>query len=279
MKSKSSLPRLDWVTVSRDGAQYRLPYCFRKGTTGPALLFIHGLGGAKENFHAAFQSPALAHCDLLSFDFPGTGLAEFDAETCADVSTLADVTRLVWNALLPRPAFIVAASMGGLVALLLLRRHGTDGVRGLISIEGNLAPEDCMFSRRVASHTFDELSETLFRRIQTELRTSRYPGDHMIAHNMALNTDIRAYYQYSFETVSESDSGHLIDDFLNLPVPRMFLYGEANRNLSYLPRLRESDVEVCEIPASAHFLFYDNPVVTFREIGKFAAKNVKQLSA
>ncbi|HJQ65980.1 MAG TPA: alpha/beta hydrolase [Gemmatimonadales bacterium] len=269
MTIKSSLPRLEWLTVRRNGFEYRLPFLFRKGTTGPALLFIHGLGGAKENFYAAYQSPALADCDLLSFDFPGTGLAEFDAESCADVSTLAEITHLVRSALLPGPAFLVAASMGGLVALLLLRRFGASNVLGVVNIEGNLAPEDCMFSRRTASRTLAEFSGELFPQMQAELRASRYPGDHMIAHNMALNTDVRAYHQYSFETVRESDSGRLLDEFIELPMPRMFLYGEANRALSYLPRLRASQVDVREIPGSAHFLFYDNPVVTFEEIATF----------
>jgi pimeloyl-ACP methyl ester carboxylesterase len=269
LKTNRNLPCLDWAIVNRNGVQYRLPYFFRKGTTGPALLFVHGLGGAKENFYAAFQSRALAHCDLLAFDFPGTGLAEFDPATCPDVSTLAELTRLVWKELLPRRVFVAGASMGGLITLLLIRRSGLKGIRGFINIEGNLAPEDCMFSRRVANHSFDELSKTLFAQIRMELRSSRYPGDHMIAYNMALNTDVRAYYTYSFETVRESDSGRLLDEFPNLPVPKLFLYGEANRALSYLPSLRASEVQVREIPAAAHFLFYDNPVVTFQEIGDF----------
>jgi len=93
------------------------------------------------------------------------------------------------------------------------------------------------------------------------------------AHNMALNTDMRAYHTYSFETVAESDSGRLLEEFLNLPVPRLFLFGEENRSLSYLPRLRASNVEVREIAASAHFLFYDNPEMTYEEIGKFVEKH------
>jgi pimeloyl-ACP methyl ester carboxylesterase len=222
--------------VHRNQAAYPLPYCFRKGNGGPALLFVHGLGGCKENFYAAFQSAALADCDLLTFDFPGTGRAEFDATTCPDVSTLAELAHLVWKALLPGPVFLVVASMGGLVGLLMMRKYGSAGVQGFINIEGNLAAEDCMFSRRVTSHTFDELSKNLFREIQRELRASRYPCDHMIAHNMLLNTDIRAYFQYSFQTVRESDSDRLLDEFLGMPVPRLFLYGEANRTLSYLPK-------------------------------------------
>jgi pimeloyl-ACP methyl ester carboxylesterase len=273
MTINSHLPRLDWVTINRGGFRHRLPFFLRKGTTGPSLFFIHGLGGAKENFYAAFQCPQLAHCDLLAFDLPGTGLAEFDAESCSGVSALAEISQLVWNTLLPQPAFIVAASMGGLIALLLIRQYGSANIQGLINIEGNLAPEDCMFSRRVVEHSFDELSDRLFQQLQTELRASQYPGDHMIAHNMALNTDIRAYHRYSFQTVSESDSGRLLDEFLNLTMPRLFLYGEANRTLSYLPRLRGSEVEVCEIPASAHFLFYDDPVTTFERIGKFVSAN------
>jgi pimeloyl-ACP methyl ester carboxylesterase len=179
----------------------------------------------------------------------------------------------VWEKLLGGPAFVVGASMGGLIALLLFRRHGIAGLRGFINIEGNLAPEDCMFSRQVASSTMEELSQTLFHRIVSKLRTSKYAGDHMAAHNMAMNTDMRAYHTYSFETVAESDSGRLLEEFLNLPVPRLFLFGEENRSLSYLPRLRASNVEVREIAASAHFLFYDNPEMTYEEIGKFVEKH------
>jgi pimeloyl-ACP methyl ester carboxylesterase len=187
---------------------------------------------------------------------------------------LAELVRLVWKAILPRPVFLVVASMGGLIGLLMIRRYGTAGLQGLINIEGNLASEDCMFSRRVTSHTLDELSQSVFRQIQSELRTSGYPGDHMIAHNMALNTDVRAYFQCSFETVRESDSGRLLDEFIGLPLPRLFLYGEANRSLSYIPKLHASNVEVCAIPQSAHFLFYDNPVQTFEEVGRFVDRTI-----
>jgi pimeloyl-ACP methyl ester carboxylesterase len=81
--------------------------------------------------------------------------------------------------------------------------------------------------------------------------------------------DIRAYHAYSFETVKESDAGQLIEEFVSLRMPKLFLYGEQNKALSYLPRLCHSDVHVVEIPSAAHFLFYDNPVATFQAIGAF----------
>jgi hypothetical protein len=43
---------------------------------------------------------------------------------------------------------------------------------------------------------------------------------------------------------------------------------DANKTLWYLPRLRASSVQVREIPSSAHFLFYDNPVETFEALGE-----------
>jgi hypothetical protein len=67
---------------------------------------------------------------------------------------------------------------------------------------------------------------------------SPHTGDRMISHNMAINTDANAFHAYSFQTVKESDSGRLIEEFLTLNMPRLFLYCEANRSLTYLDRLR-----------------------------------------
>jgi pimeloyl-ACP methyl ester carboxylesterase len=269
---KAQLPRLDQLSVAWHERWLFLPFFYRSGTGGPSVFFVHGLGGAKENFYAAFQTSALADCTLLAFDLPGTGLAEFYPDDGLDISGLADIAQSVADSLLPQPYFLAGASMGGLITLLQIRRHGLGRIQGLINLEGNLCPEDCMFSRRVVSHTLDTFGAT-FEQMAEELRSSRYPGDQLIAQNMALNVDIRAYYAYSFQTVTESDSGHLIEEFLRLPAPRLFLYGEANKTLSYLPRLRESTVEVKEIPYSAHFLFYDNPVATFQAIGEFVQKH------
>ena len=211
----------------------------------------------------------MADCTLVTFDQPGTGLAAFDPDAGLNVSALAEMAQEVADQLLPGPYFLAGASMGGLITLLKLRRYGIGRVQGLINLEGNLAPEDCMFSRRVVSYDLDTF-ERQFRMMMNELRASRMAGDQIIAHNMALNVDIRGYHAYSFETVAESDSERLLDEFIGLPIPRLFIYGEANRNLSYLQKLRASDVRVEEIPSSGHFVFYDAPLDTFRTVGEFA---------
>jgi pimeloyl-ACP methyl ester carboxylesterase len=266
---KAPLPKLETITLKWNDRGFSLPYFYRSGTGGPSVLFAHGLGGCKENFYAALQSPSLADCTLLLFDQPGTGLASFDPNASLNVSALADITQSLADALMPEPHFLAGASMGGLITLLQIRRYGFQRLLGLINIEGNLCPEDCMFSRRVIPHTLEHFSQTVFHQMAAELRKSPYTGDQIVAQNMLLNVDIRAYHTYSFETVVESDSGRLLHEFLDLPLPKLFLYGEANKNLSYLPRLRSSNVSIVEIPSAAHFLFYDNPVATFQTIGDF----------
>jgi pimeloyl-ACP methyl ester carboxylesterase len=266
--AKCKIAVFNELRVVWHGHSFYLPYLYREGAEGPAILFVHGLGGAKENFYWALQSPALANCTLVMFDLPGTGLAEFVPSAELDVSALSEMAQEVAAALLPGPHWLAGASMGGLIALLQFRRSGLDRIQGFINIEGNLCSEDCMFSRRVVAHTLESF-ELLYERMMLELRSSHSAGDQIIAQHMALNLDIRAYHAYSFGTVKESDSGQLIQEFLSLRLPRLFLYGERNKSLSYLPQLRGGDIRVVEIPSAGHFLFYDNPIATYEAIGDF----------
>jgi pimeloyl-ACP methyl ester carboxylesterase len=62
-----------------------------------------------------------------------------------------------------------------------------------------------------------------------------------------------------FESMVDlSDHGDLLRRFLALPFPRMFVYGEQNRRLSYLPTLADGGVELAEIAHSGHWPMYAN---------------------
>jgi pimeloyl-ACP methyl ester carboxylesterase len=73
--------------------------------------------------------------------------------------------------------------------------------------------------------------------------------------------------------VELSDHGDLMSKFLVLPFPRMFMYGEENSSLSYLTKLSANGVELAEIPHSAHFPMYSNPVAMWERIAEFQARN------
>ena len=66
-----------------------------------------------------------------------------------------------------------------------------------------------------------------------------------------------------------SDHGALMEKFLALPCPRMFMYGSQNASLSHLKRIEAHGVELPEIPDCGHFPMYSNPVAMWAQIGAF----------
>jgi pimeloyl-ACP methyl ester carboxylesterase len=166
------------------------------------------------------------------------------------------------------PFLLVGGSLGGLVGLLYAERN-PKRISGFVNVEGNLAPEDCMFSRNVIPHPYSHFEKTIFPQIKKAISARRGRG---FAQHLAVlaKADPRAYYDFAFQTVEYSDKGNLLHRFLNLPVPICFLYGSENRHLSYLARIRESRCTVMEIPHANHFLFYDAPSDYAAALASFA---------
>ena len=73
-----------------------------------------------------------------------------------------------------------------------------------------------------------------------------------------------------FESMVDlSDHGDVLRRFLELPFPRVFVYGAQNRFLSYLPTLAEGGVELAEIPHSGHWPMYSNAPELWTRIAQF----------
>ncbi|MDO8609202.1 MAG: hypothetical protein Q7R95_01520, partial [bacterium] len=94
-------------------------------------------------------------------------------------------------------------------------------------------------------------------------------GYHIIANNLQLNTNIKSYHNYSFQTVKYSATGELLEYYLSIGIPRIFIYAEENKNLSYIPELVRNNMDIREISNSNHFVFYDNPLELYNVIGDF----------
>lgn len=267
-----------FLEIDYQDRPYRLSYFQRIGHKG-TLLLLHGLGGAKENFEWATCHPALEGYNLLSFDNPGTGDSTYFPDQPLQIDDLVQITRQFILGTIEGPFFLAGASMGGLTMLKYLEHYGTESILGLINIEGNLMPEDCMFSGKVIRYKLRAFKASGFQESIAAMRTNSSCGYQTIAHNIELNTDPDSYYHYSFQTVSYSASGALYDAFLALDLPRIFLHGDQNGDLSYLPGLRGSEVEVQEVPNADHFLFYDNPKALYAAVGDFIAHVENHISA
>jgi pimeloyl-ACP methyl ester carboxylesterase len=249
-------PQILEMTATAAGRSYTLSYFDRPGS-GPTILYIHGLGCAKADFMEMTSLSELQSFRLVCADNAGCGDSSYDENHPLNVDGVVELfENFVAHLGLDR-FLLVGGSMGGLVALLYAERN-PNKIAGFVNVEGNLAPEDCMFSRNVIRHSYSDFEKVVFPQIKRAL--SAQAGRGFAQHLRVLErAHPRAYYDYAFQTVEYSDHGNLLERFLSLPVPRCFLYGSENRHLSYLQRFRESECSVIEIPNAGHFLFYDDP--------------------
>ncbi|MFD0006099.1 alpha/beta fold hydrolase [Streptomyces sp. NPDC127178] len=228
-----------------------------RGGTGTPLVFLHGFGSTKEDYADVVQQAQLADHPVLAYDAPGCG-----GSTCSDLGAvsipfLVSVAEQVLKAWRIDRFQVVGHLMGGLTALVLA--DGDPGrVASFTSIEGNVAPEDCFLSRQIVTHAHDDPDEFLAR-FAERVGGSRFHGGALYTSSLPHKVRAGAVRAIFESMVDLSDHGKLLDRFLGLRAPKMFMYGEQNSSLSYLPALAEGGVELAEISQCAHFPMYSNP--------------------
>ena len=157
--------------------------------------------------------------------------------------------------------------MGGLTALMLADAE-PDRLLSFIDIEGNVAPEDCFLSRQLVE--FPAESTEHFSRTSSKERGMRLTTPpHFMRRASGTKYGLGAVRGIFTSMVELSDHGDLMRRFLSLRCPRMFMYGEQNEALSYLPKLREHGVSAARVGSCGHFPMYSNPVEMWRLISEF----------
>lgn len=256
------------VQVAHRNRDYQLSYLVRPGPEEP-IVFFHGLGSSKSDFVEAAHIAALGSHALLSFDFPGCGQSNYFDDTNLTLDDLAEIAERFAAALQLPPFTLIGHSMGGATALLFCLRYPARVTR-FINVEGNLAPEDCFYSREVEQIPFLGHEEEYFEGFRQRQLLSGKAGFETFAHIFRQNVwSDRIWYDYCRSIVHHSDHSGLLEKFISLDVPRLFVYGSENRHLSYLPRLQQAGVPLAEIPASNHFPTYTNPEVYYRVLADF----------
>jgi pimeloyl-ACP methyl ester carboxylesterase len=266
------------IGVTARNKKHTLSYFDRGHSDHAAIVYVHGLGCSKRDFAGMCNEAALDGFRLLAYDHPGCGQSPASVDFPDSIDVLAEILEGFVAELDLRNFLLVGGSLGGLVSLLFAERH-PDLITGFVNVEGNLASEDCLFSRKVVPHSFSDFEGQVFPAIKNGL--ARQPGQGFLKHLNALDeANSRSYYAYSFQTITYSDGGGLIDRFLSLPVPIFYFYGSENSALSYLPKLRESRCKMVEFDSADHFLFYDTPQEYARELQRCATLcgDLRQLS-
>jgi pimeloyl-ACP methyl ester carboxylesterase len=171
---------------------------------------------------------------------------------------------------------LVGHSMGGLTGLL-LAHYKPSAVLSFTNIEGNLHPDDCFLSRQIIEFAGNNAEQFMASFVA---RTSRAPGYScgLYASSLPHKVRARAVAPIFYSMVELSDHGALLDKFLALPLPRLFMYGDENQSLSYLGCLDDHGVQLAEVPHCGHFPMYANPLAMWDHIGAFIDQTEVELS-
>jgi pimeloyl-ACP methyl ester carboxylesterase len=251
------------VDLRVDGVDLKVATAGRIGSLAPAV-FLHGFGSTKEDYLDIASQRAFTGRPFLAYDAPGCG------ETCCEdlpgisIPFLVKTAQAVLDHTGIQRFHLVGHSMGGLTALLLAHQE-PDRVLSFTDIEGNLGPEDCFLSRQILTHPCDDDAGFLDD-FAERTRRSCSSSSALFAASLRHKVHAKAVRGIFQSMVDLSDHGDLLAKFLTLPCPRMFMYGEENSALSYLPKLAAGGVELAEIPHSGHWPMYANPVAMWERI-------------
>ncbi|MCW9635623.1 alpha/beta fold hydrolase [Klebsiella oxytoca] len=242
---------LDIASISREG-------------TGEPVVFLHGFGSSKEDYADFVRHRVFEGQPFIAWDAPGCGESQ-----CADYSKmglpflLETALKVISHAGFTR-FHLVGHSMGGLTSLLLAHAF-PERVLSFVNIGGNIAPEDCFLSRQIVQYAEPD-AERFFARFIERTRQSPAWASALYASSLPQKVRAQAVPGIFSSMVDYSDHGELMAKFLNLPCPKMFMYGDQNAGLSYLSSIARRGVKLAEIPHYGHFPMYSNSPEMWRQI-------------
>ncbi|MFX0092816.1 MAG: alpha/beta fold hydrolase [Candidatus Hodarchaeota archaeon] len=231
------------------------------------LLFIHGLGCAKENYLPIFDHQFLTAYSMLLPDLIGHGESSKPANFSYSMDDQAKMLFKLLEALQIRGnIFILAHSMGGPIAISLAELLN-DRVLGMVYAEGNIDEGDCSFSKYIAeSFSREEWKKQGFNQTLKSLydnpELKEYAQTFSKASPIALYESARDLYR-----VSKEES--LLTRLVQLSVPVLGIFGEKNKGQYTSEEKLASKFPIHFIPEAGHGMMVENPQAFYEVINGF----------
>lgn len=238
---------------------------FHRDNGTDLILFLHGLGCSKNNFHLAWQQPALSPYRLLAVDLPGFGRTPPPQHFGYSMEAYAELCAALIHQQRHYRLHLVAHSMAGAIALLLPDTI-LDQLCSFTSVEGNLIAEDCrLFSEKISALSYDEFRASYW----PTLVTSQH---HLPPEAMDLDScSSTAIYHSARSLFRISQQPKLLQRFLALGDKAHYLYGAHHHSLPVLSRLPAN--RTTAIAHCGHFPMQENPQAFYAAIADIVARH------
>lgn len=229
----------------------------------PVLLFLHWLWCSKNDFRDAEQY--LFQFRTISLDFPGCGLSSYNEKSNITTDDLVDLTHSLIQFLGIKDCFVVGHSYGWLIALKYALKYW---VRWLVNVEWLWKMNSNFSARKTLTMNSDQYirevlpSTILWLQRLNNIWATKY------AENLKNVTHPLAFYRYSISFVKSVDQSDSIQEFIEIDIPKLFIYGKNTQWLSFIDEFN-GDHQVGAIDDSYHFPNYDNPIDFYRSIQEF----------
>lgn len=224
------------------------------------VLLIHGLGESSACFEPLLESPLLRDWSLLAPDLPGYGQTPLERPF-----RIEDYARLLaeWmQAAGATPVVVIGHSMGGVIGQILSELL-PGAVQVLLNVEGNLSPEDCIYSALAAAASEAEFQRTGFERLLKQVAEAGLKDRAAAAYARRMQAcEVAQYYLNSLELVELSATGALANRMARLAIPTLYLAGLRGRPdpSRSLQLLEENQISWVGFQASGHWPFIDEPL-------------------
>ncbi|MEV8020070.1 alpha/beta hydrolase [Streptomyces sp. NPDC086554] len=220
--------------------------------SGPARVYVHGLGAASSVYHAHIAArPELAGRRSLFVDLPGHGISDRPADFGYTLENHADALAAVLDEAEISGAEIVAHSMGGSVAIALAHRRG-DLVSRLLLTEANLDPNPVATagSSGIASYEEEDFVTDGYARVLDKVGP-KWAATMRLADPRALHRSAKGLVRGTRPTMRRM--------LMDLPMERVFVQGALSGELDGRDELVASGVRVVTVPEAGHNVMFDDP--------------------
>jgi pimeloyl-ACP methyl ester carboxylesterase len=225
----------------------------------PVWVYLHGLGSASSaDFPAIARQPRLAPYRALLVDLLGFGFSDppenFSHTLEAHAATVANLLEHLGL----EGCHLVGHSFGGSVAIVLAAAR-PDLIGSLVVAEPNLEPEDATLSGMIVAQTEEEYAASGHANLIAQAEAWAAEGTDVpaIYAKILRMADARAMHRSATNLVAVS----LGETFLNLCMPRTYLYGALTLPHRHEAMLRAAGVPVAVVPGIGHAMMDAEPSV------------------